>query len=1401
MLLRLTVVVDSPVDVELDVAPGTPLRDVRAEIEAITGPWAAVPRVGGVAVADTAALGLPPLLRGAVLHVGVGASTPAVAPAPTVRVHVAGGPDAGAHLDLPLGEHLVGRRAGAAGGTALADPALSREHATLRLDGAGGHHVRDLGSTNGTALLGGGARTAVATGVDVAPGQRLAVGDSVLHVDPLPPQPAAVRADGAGHLLLNRSPRLRPELPVQRLPWPGTDPPRAPSRLPVLALLVPLAVAGVLAVLWKPLSLLLGLATPVLVLGQWWSERRRTGDDEARRRAAEAAGRDDVLRRHRAALTTEHARRHEDAPDPAALLAEVVQRGTRVFERGPGDPDHLVLRVGLGEVEATSSRVEGQPPGSVTAETTGDAPPGARLDDVPLVVRLREVGVLGLAGPRPAVLAGARAVLAQVAAWQSPQTTSVAVVCSTSGSAAWTWATWLPHTRTVEGVPAVAGREDAPRLLGALVRELRGRVADRPGAPARHVVLVVDGAHALRGLPELAELLRDGPAAGIHTVCLDATHSRLPAECGAVLLHGRDGAADAVLLDAGGEHPLRPDGTGAAWAEDVARALAPLRDATPVPGGADLPGSCRLLDLLPAAATDAAALAAAWAESGSATRAVLGRAGSGPCVVDLATDGPHTLVAGTTGSGKSVLLQALVVSLAAGAPPDALQLVLVDYKGGAAFAGCAGLPHVAGLVTDLDDQLAARALRSLQAEVRRREAVLRRAGAPDVAGLSAAEASRLGLPRLVVVVDEFRVLAEELPDFVAGLVRLAVVGRSLGIHLVLATQRPSGVVSPEIRANTNLRIALRVQDRADAEDVVGDPAPARFSDRVPGRAALRRGTSGLETFQAATLSWTRLRTGPRVRRVGSGAARPHGPAPVDDLPGLLATIDDAARRRGRPAPPRPWWPALPSSVASRDLVGVPADVASPRDPGAVLTWGLRDLPDEQRRARAAWDLAAGGHLLVVGTVRSGRSTVLRTLAAAAAEVSEVHVLDGGGTLGDLARYPHVGSVVGRGELWRAGRLLTRLQEEVDRRRTAFARTGAGDLAEQRARAAAGAAGDAAEPYLVLLVDGWDGWAAALAQVDLGAGVDALQRLLREGSAAGVRVVLTGDRGLLTSPVAAAAADVLLLRLADRADAALLGLRARDVPRQAPAGRGLLVRDGVAQEVQVALPTPGAASPPTERPGPPRTWRARVDPLPDAVALAGLTADPAGVLVPLGVGGDDATEVGLPVDGTVVVAGPPGSGRSTALRTLALGLRGRAVLVTADPAARQGLGVPVLGPGDGADLAQRLGAEPGTVVLVDDVLRLLDTPVEEVLLRRAATGAALRIVASADGTELAGSFRGLPAALRSARTVLLLGRGGTVPADLLGRRPVLSPAPGPGAGFLVVDGTWTAVRVAAPAPLG
>ncbi len=333
--------------------------------------------------------------------------------------------------------------------------------------------------------------------------------------------------------------------------------------------------------------------------------------------------------------------------------------------------------------------------------------------------------------------------------------------------------------------------------------------------------------------------------------------------------------------------------------------------------------------------------------------APLGVAIDGVVDIDLVRDGPHGLVAGTTGSGKSELLRTLVVSLAACVPPDQLAFVLVDFKGGATFDDLTALPHVVGAVTDLEPRLAERVLRSLRAEVTAREHLLRQHGCSD---LTAARQrfDRPVMPRLAIVVDEFAALAVEHPHLLHSLVDVARRGRSLGIHLVLATQRPSGVVSDEIRTNTDLRIALRLHEAAEAVDVVGDASPAAIRRSAAGRAVVRLGPGELLAFQSA-----------RVKAVGR----------------LVAEIVAAADALGTSSPSRPWCDPLPT-------------VFDGADDDAL---GLVDRPDEQRQEPLRWH-PSDGHVLVVGSAGSGVTTALSSLAVRSLDVeAELLVID---ALGD-----------------------------------------------------------------------------------------------------------------------------------------------------------------------------------------------------------------------------------------------------------------------------------------------------------------------------------------------------------------------------------------------------------------
>ncbi|MFD6726737.1 FtsK/SpoIIIE domain-containing protein, partial [Streptomyces sp. NPDC060131] len=368
-----------------------------------------------------------------------------------------------------------------------------------------------------------------------------------------------------------------------------------------------------------------------------------------------------------------------------------------------------------------------------------------------------------------------------------------------------------------------------------------------------------------------------------------------------------------------------------------------------------------------------------WRMGGQSTMAVIGESYDGPFGIDMRKDGPHGLIAGTTGSGKSELLQTIVAALAVANTPENMTFVLVDYKGGSAFKDCVKLPHTVGMVTDLDAHLVERALESLGAELKRREHILAAADAKDIEDyqdLVRRDPSHAPVPRLLIVIDEFASMVRDLPDFVTGLVNIAQRGRSLGIHLLLATQRPSGVVSPEIRANTNLRIALRVTDGGESSDVIDSPEAGHISKNTPGRAYVRLGHSSLVPFQSGRVGGRRpgaadpAALAPWVGPLGweelgrAALTKPKTESREDDeitdLKVLVDAVRDANRSMGIPAQHSPWLPALDEKLLL-DEIEVPALAGAVPGKLPPAPYGIEDLPSDQARRPVVVDFASFGH--------------------------------------------------------------------------------------------------------------------------------------------------------------------------------------------------------------------------------------------------------------------------------------------------------------------------------------------------------------------------------------------------------------------------------------------------------
>jgi S-DNA-T family DNA segregation ATPase FtsK/SpoIIIE len=1330
-------------------------------------------------------------------------------PPGVVELRIVGGTDAGLVHRLAPGEYDVGAAADCA--VSLAAPgALSHEFA-LAVTATGRCAIT---AYDGSAMTLDG--EAVTAAVEWLPGQVLEVGAVLLEISrPTGPDAALVRsADGAG-LDYNRPPRLHPPARETRFRLPAEPREMARRPIPLVMALVPLVGSVTMAVVaHRAQYLFLAVLSPIALLGNYFSDRKHGRRTHRAQLADYRAHKARVITDMQAAVAAERVARRAQSPDPAELLLTAVGPRRRLWERRRHDDDYLLLRVGTADLPATVTVED-----PALDEHRRQSHPVAHA--VPVALSLRDRGILGIAGRGPVATAVTRAVVAQIGVLHSPRDVQLYVLSDSHARASWEWVRWLPHTRPAEGqdtfVLVGSDNESVARRigeLGAILAARRDAARDDPSVRfASDLVVVLDGARRLRALPGVAQVLRDGPAVGLYVVCLDAEERLLPEECQAVVTVGASGSLHVRQMRADAVDGVRPDHVPDAWAERVARALAAIRDTSADDDAAAIPSSARLLDVLALDPPSAAAIAERWSAGGRTTEFAIGLGLDGPLSLDLVRDGPHGLIAGTTGSGKSELLQSIVASLAVANRPDAMTFVLVDYKGGSAFKDCVRLPHTVGMVTDLDAHLVGRALESLSAELRRREHLLAAVGAKDIddyVTLMRGDPSLAPLPRLLIVIDEFASMVRDLPDFVTGLVNIAQRGRSLGIHLLLATQRPSGVVSPEIRANTNLRIALRVTDAGESSDVIGSPDAARVAKSMPGRAYARLGHASLVPFQSGRVGG---------RRPGAVASTPQPPfvVPVDgaalgrpapvrpaavtddeaetDLAALVASVRAANDQLGLPPQHSPWLAALGSHLLLDDVVVPPAAGALP-----VVPFGIEDVPAEQVQRAACLDFATFGHLLVAGASRSGRSQLLRTIAGSIgrlyspADVQLYGIDCGNGALLPVADLPHCGVVVSRTQPERARRVLARLVGEVARRQEVLARLAVTDIAEQRATSAR----DDRLPHVVVLLDRWEGFASTLGELDNGALTEAVLQLLREGATVGVHLVIVGDRSVLSSRIAAMSDDRLTFHMADRSDYTLAGLSPRAMPDDAPAGRAFRAESG--REIQVALLDRDgsgagqaaalrriAADARLREPELPRDRRPfRVELLPSRVSFDDawrLVEAPEPLWGLIGVGGDEWAAHGVDLSGTptFVAAGPPRSGRSGLLVAMAAGLLRREVslvLATPRPSPLRGLsgckGVLAAyeGPQIPLDLRDILASADGpVVVLVDDAELMKDCAAADVLRETIRHGAerghAVVIAGSAD--DMCTGFSGWQVEVKRGRQGALLSPQGVGDGDLLGVR--------------------------------
>jgi DNA segregation ATPase FtsK/SpoIIIE, S-DNA-T family len=1132
-------------------------------------------------LAPNAHLALADIRSGDRVEIVEGDHTTSLSEEGAATIVIEAGPQTGRRIELRPGRNYMGR--GGRSSVVINDELLSRVHLSVTVSDV--VVVSDEGSTNGISVDG----TVVTQPLTLKSGQRVSAGATVFRVEQ---HVGALASAAKGTVPFNRPPRVWKPFRGPEVEVPVPPGPKPKQRIPMVSAAAPLAMGGVMyAMTRNPQTMLFSLMSPVMMMGSVYESRRGGAKDHAEQVAQFRTELQQTDARLKDLEAQERASRETEAPGVGDLAQVVEQTSARLWERSETDEDFLDIRLGVGE-RPLRTTLKFTPQKNSMPDLVAEANELLRtyteLRSAPIVVKLDEVGTLGLAGAQTETSSVARSVILQLAALHSPADLVITALLGDSMQQEWEWLMWLPHVRSAAS-PIVANHLP-PTSQAALefLDELAQIVDKRRGtnsfgsAVAQHpaIVVVIDESIELER-SRLSWLFSIDPSLRVSIVWLGSSVSRLPKGCGAVAeIHG--GAVPGTVgWTKSGERveTVRFEGVPGDHAARVARGLTPIVDVTAgSSGGTAIPQRVMLVDVLGSREVlrSKDPVLENWTKSKKTLRAPVGMTGTGPFTLDMRTDGPHALVAGTTGAGKSEFLQALISSLAVNHPPSRVTFLLVDYKGGAAFAKCVEFPHTVGLVTDLDTNQVRRALVSLNAELHYRERILQEHRCKDLMEME--DKNTPGTPpSLLIIVDEFAALAKEIPEFVDGVVNVAQRGRSLGLHLVLATQRPGGVISDNIRANTNLRIALRVADPNESNDVIGTPAAAALSRTTPGRGVAKVGPQELLMFQSgyvgghtsvertnaavsiADLAYGTTKAWPSREKV----SKADNTAP-NDLARLVDVVQASFHESGLDLPRRPWLAPLP---IDQDLYNLPR---SQSDSEIVI--GLQDDPAHQAQRPARWSVEKDGSIAIFGSSGSGKSTALWTIAASISSAlgdtpPHVYAIDfAGRALDAIEDLPSVGSVIASDDHERITRLLLHLRQTITERASLFADVNAGTLSDYRRLARNGAAANTARIFV--LIDGFGNFLSTYERIERGIWTEMVPKLMAEGRQYGVHFVVTTDRrNSMPNSVYSIIPQRIVLRMSNDDEYGSVGAPFRVLTNDSPSGRAFY--DGL--ELQIGVP--------------------------------------------------------------------------------------------------------------------------------------------------------------------------------------------------------------------------------------
>lgn len=898
-------------------------------------------------------------------------------------------------------------------------------------------------------------------------------------------------------------------------------------------------------------------------------------------------------------------------PELNETIHKVQTMQLDLWERRKEDTDFLHLRIGRGDIR---SAMIIKPPDPDTVPNDLRRPFNIyttyrQLQNAPVILPLSSFGSLGIVGKRRDSLQLANALLAQIATYHSPDDVAIYVFGSKNSYKELHWLRWLPHCsgEHIGGNPTrlAFSPEAKQRLMNDLVHSLDSNPeeGDVPREPDLYRLVLVDRDANMQEDPGLASIIKNSILLRTSVIVLSDILENLPSDCHSVI---QLNSAKKFAFWKTGADSDRIEG----WAEtmdyqtadNLSHKLIPVA-ARSIGAFARIPSRVNLLQTYDVQQIEGFRIRERWGQVpdkdgllpfpvlvGNETR-------MNPLALHLAEnrDGPHGLVAGTTGSGKSELLQTLVTAMAVEHHPYYLNFLLIDFKGGSAFQEFADLPHTVGMISNLDKASALRALEAIKAENIRRQAFLNAKGFKDilryherVSTLKVIPPDWEPLPHLFIIVDEFAQLAKEMPTFMPELMSLLRVGRALGLHLILATQRPAGVVTDDMRSNLNFRICLRVQNTEDSKDILRRPDAGLLPKDIPGRAFFQVGDGGTaHQFQTARVAVDYLALTKEQDskdpilyllddeeeiplQVWDEKANQGDEEEINTQHYISNTLISEMKRlyeemkaeRHLRSMDMILLPPLSESLPFSDILqylpggwdGKTWVSSEERSSLRAVVGILDDLAN--RNQPPFWvDFQTRGNLLVLGSPSTGKTTLLRTLICSLAcqytpSDLNIFVLSfAGKALGILKGFPQVGDVIVGGETEKLQRLLRHLNNELEVRKNLMGIKGVDSLAEFNRLV------DAEDrlPSVVVMIDNF----GELRDPDYMSELDEIVKLIENGRNAGIYLVCTFLQfGDIPHKVLNLVEQRIALNLTDKGDySSFVGRPSSLAFDTMPAGRG------------------------------------------------------------------------------------------------------------------------------------------------------------------------------------------------------------------------------------------------------